>query len=493
MYEEDRDQSIIREVKAPGCGAENAESAVETDAVPKAGGSPASKKAQNRKARRVLLLALGVIGLAALGLIGYQSLMGRDKTTTAMGSSSAVSAPAAAPASVANPSQVSSRQTSAISPDGRPQNPKPVSTRDEAGRLILPEENAVLLPYTEAGIRYLVPDQIPPQDAGMVKSESIPLGINDLYLQLVSYNGKRFLPYKSRAESRALLSADGAYYTFAAKDGNIGADSLYRFRISDQKLEKLSKDICGKYDALKMRIEDQNQDDICWVRSPKSSGDGRYVAYESNRRDFLDFLNDRQKPYEDGQGERVDIWLYDTDSGEESLLVEEAYALCWEGDCLIYERGLTYYSLSLDDKKTEKLFVEDFNEPTRYEGNHVFMKRTDHAAFCLDVQTKESFSFPIPNNGQSIYLNADRSQLACFSYEDKGNQTQFLLQTADRAGHAETYILPKQIQQAIGVYATRSLEILGFLDDHTVVLLGSNLTDVVNASYFIIIDLGKGG
>ena len=345
-----------------------------------------------------------------------------------------------------------------------------------------------------------IPAQIFPLEAEAFQIETIPLESLQIELELIRFQGGSFLLRESTGPSlRGCFSPDRQAYIFTAHDPETRCSSLYRLHIPERRLEKLSRDAVGEYDVRKLNKGLTDGAQLHWADDPLVSPDGRWIAYQSDRRTYEDFLRSQEAAGYPSGRDLCDIWVYDTKTGDESLLAREGYIDQWIGDRLIYRCYLngqdTYYAVSpLElDAGPERLPIPvtaDTLSTEAFLGSTVYGAQEAEGLICYDAATGATFSFPIPptNRYSQMQCSPDRSRMVRLIRED---DLQWSLQTAGRDGALVCLSLPNRAQQAVEASPYQGIALLGFWGNNRVLLLGQFEEDGIKTSYYILADLDR--
>ena len=239
-------------------------------------------------------------------------------------------------------------------------------TRDENGFWILPDSRVTPLTYKGPAIPVILRGDSDSAVLEKIEVDLAAFGIEEkVIIPTVRFGDKRY-PYCEEGESFGERLCNSNTALFRVTEQYMNCNALFSYDVESGTVRRLSSYQVDGYNAS--RLDELAQADdvptdfwwLEWIAWPKLSEDSSFVAYQSNRRTYEDFIrryreNGEKEGLSIGRYLRNDIWYIDLGTGEESLLVEDATAIVWAGHTLIYSQDTddTLWKIDVDTKKIE--------------------------------------------------------------------------------------------------------------------------------------------
>jgi len=313
------------------------------------------------------------------------------------------------------------------------------------------------------------------------------------YINTTLVEGKKIICWYGYSENNFSMSKDATKIVFksnATEETNNTYETLFFYDSEKDVVQNISSAVVAGYDYNYYKsISFGDGFGVKWIDNLKLSEDNLLVAYESNRRLYEGYVNEvLQAPdeirYSDDENHipypKSDIWLKDLTSGEEYLLIEEAYVYGWTGRTLIYQEygASNFSSLNIDTKEVKTMqTAEDFG---KYISNYL-IDTSGYDVKTYNVITGLSESYSVTEEGLTIHnheiIQADDGKLYfVITFRDtvKTNDSYgYYLSILDiESGNKKLYKVP---DNNVGI--SENSEILGIVGDNKIILSNNRVGD----------------
>ncbi len=249
--------------------------------------------------------------------------------------------------------------------------------KDRNGYWILPNGRVTPLAYMGPDIPAVLAGEPAAAVEDSIRLDLAPFGLDSEVTIPVIRMGGSVYPYGTVGNYGPDLTRSRSRTVLFTVTGSLEwCDTLFSYNLDTGEIVQRSRYRTDGYDAEELNELAQEQaallmdavPALAWLGYPLVNEESTLGCYRSNRRTCGDFMRrwiraqkGQRDEFPSGTDLENDIWMVDLETGEESLLVEDASALYWAGRHLVYQsdRDGTIWTIQADTKVKTRLFTQD--------------------------------------------------------------------------------------------------------------------------------------